>query len=138
MAKALRLIEYPIRDWEQEAKSGWKDPILIPWIGQEKLTWITKDDAAKRAHIAEIKRAEISVVWVHGMGREKNHISVHQLHLMLTARLMPIADVLASSRAPIHHVLYCHGNADTPAIACHVLNEHLIDPKSSVRHARLK
>lgn len=133
----MRLIGYPIHDWEVEGRRGWKDPALIPWIAEQKLTWITKDDAAKRAHILDIRRQGISVVWVRGMERDKSHISPHELHLMLAVRLLPIARALAKARTPVHHELYCHGDQDTPRVTCGPLNLDRINARSSVRRARL-
>jgi hypothetical protein len=99
-------VGYPITDNATEKQNGAKGPVLIPWMGSEQLVWITKDDEAKRAHINDIRRQGVSVVWVRGLERGKNRVSPHDLHLMLTLRLRYIAQLISTARRAVHVELY--------------------------------
>lgn len=136
MAEALRLVDYPVLDWETEQKRGTKDRVLIPWMAEQGLVWITKDDAAKRAHITEIRRARLSVLWVRGIERDKRRVSPQDLHVMLTNRLLRVAKTVAAARSPAHHELYIHGDPDEPKVSCHQLNLERIEATRRLSRAR--
>jgi hypothetical protein len=114
VAQVLRTIGYPITDAHYEGMLGWLDPDVIEWLAQRKLTWITKDDEARKAHIQSIRRFGTSVVWVRGVDGRKNVISQQQLHRMLTVKLPEVEQQLQNARGPRHFVLYLNG--DSPAL----------------------
>lgn len=74
---------------------------------------MTKDDEAKRDHLPDIIRHQISVVWIRGVDRRKNRISPKELHLMLTVRLGRLVEMLGKARGPQHYLLYLNGERPT-------------------------
>lgn len=114
VASVLAEMKYPIVSWQSEfnGKQGTKDKKLIPYLGEHKYVWITKDDEARKDHEPEIRAASISVVWVRGLERHKgagapqNHITVKQLHRMLTDKLDHLANQIIGSRSPGYFNLY--------------------------------
>lgn len=103
---ALFMVEHPITTAVREGKRGVPDPNLIPWLAENKYVWITKDDEAKRDHLDDIIKHQISSIWVRGLDRKKNKISVRQLHLMLTVKLPDMEEQVAKARGPRHFLLY--------------------------------
>ena len=83
--------------------------MLIPYLAEEGLTWITKDDGARSRHRKELLASRISVVWIRGLDRQKNKVNPKQIHLMLTVRLDEIAAQVRSSRGPLYFLLYMNG-----------------------------
>ena len=138
MAAALREVDYPILDHKSEKRTGQIDPVLIPWMATTGVVWVTKDDEAKKAHIADIRKQQLSVVWIRGIEREKNKVTPHHVHLMLTVKLPYIAAAISTSHAPLHHELYLHGSGDVAAVACHRLDPHRIAPRTALTRARIK
>ena len=97
VARALSTVGHAITFPREVGKLGVKDPDLIPWLAAEGLVWVTKDDDAKRSHFQEIRAHDLSVVWVRGLDRSKRHISVKDLHLMLTVKLPELSRVLGDA-----------------------------------------
>lgn len=107
VAENLRQVGYPIVSWREEfqGQQGLKDPYLISYLGGKGYTWITKDHEAKQEHEPEIRVAQISVVWVSGLERlnnraSKNHITVKDLHRMLTEKLDVVQEHIEKSIKP--------------------------------------
>jgi predicted nuclease of predicted toxin-antitoxin system len=109
VARALALVGYPITHPDAHSKRGAKDPELITWLAQNQLTWITKDDNARKKHIGQIRQAGVSVVWVRGLEGRKNTLTVQQVHLLLTVRLQELTDTLREAPGPRHFMLYLSG-----------------------------
>jgi len=117
-----------------------KDPVLIPRLASERLVWITKDDEAKRAHIKDIRKHGISVVWCRGLDRDENRgnrVTAHELHLMLTVKLRYIAEVVSITHTAVHHELYLHGGGVAPSVSCKRLDPERVSAKASLKRARL-
>ena len=65
-------------------------------------------------HLPAILRHQISVVWVRGLERQRNTISIKDLHLMLTVKLPDIEARLRETRRPTFFLLYlASGNRPT-------------------------
>ena len=114
IASVLQQVGYPITSCQEQGMEGVSDEELIPWMGENDLVWITKDDAARIQHATIIQRARISVVWVRGLERRnrttaRNNISVKELHRMLTVRLDDIAGDIEGSRGPSYFRLFLGG-----------------------------
>ncbi len=107
------MIGYPITHPEQHQQRGTKDEALIPWLSERGYTWITKDDAAKKAHAEALLSSGISVVWVRGIDRRKNRITVHDVHLLLASKLEEAARQIDESRGPLHLEVYLNGARPT-------------------------
>jgi hypothetical protein len=112
IAGVLNQVGHPITSWYEEFKGqqGLKDPYLIPYLGGQAYTWITKDDSAKREHEPEIRAAQISVVWVCGLERptnkpKQNFITVKDLHRMLTDKLDALKQMITDSNKPQYFTL---------------------------------
>lgn len=103
------MVHFPISSVLKEGKRGTKDPALIEWMASSKLTWVTKDDEAKREHLDNIVKSRISSVWIRGIDRVKNRISAQQVHLMLTVKLPRIIATIESSKGPCHFILWISG-----------------------------
>ena len=114
VAGYLNQVGHRITSWHEEflGQQGIKDTPLIRHLGDRGLTWITKDDEAKKEHEDDIRRAGISVVWVRGLARTKrsvpakNVINLKDLHRMLTDKLDEISDRVVSSKGPLYHRLW--------------------------------
>jgi len=117
---------------------GAKDPDLIAWMGQHGLIWITKDADSKRAHIGDIRRHGVSVVWVRGIDRGDARIDGHLLHTILTAKLLRIANVVSTARGAVHHEVYTRGDPDMPTVVLHRLDLDRIEANRLLRRARLR
>lgn len=109
----LKQVGYSITCWHEEfqQQQGIKDPFIIPHLGVKHYTWITKDDEAKKEHENEIRVANISVIWVRGVEREKgkpkkNDIKIKDLHRMLTDKLDIAKSEIEASKSPIHYLLW--------------------------------
>lgn len=114
IAVALSTVGYPITWPSAHGKTGAKDPDLIPWLAEQRYAWVTRDDAARRAHAPLIRKSRLSVLWVRGVERtrgsvEKN-VSMHDVHLMLTTKLTEFAERVASARSPRHAMVYLNGD----------------------------
>lgn len=112
-AQALSLVHYPITWPRAENQTGALDPDLIPWMAERRYVWITRDAAARRAHGALIRRSGLSVLWIRGVGRNsrtaEHNVSMHDVHLMLTTKLLEFADKLAAARNPRHAMIHMNG-----------------------------
>ena len=121
IADSLREVEFNITSSRGEGVDGWEDAQLIPWLGQESLVWITKDDSARHQHRALIHRAGISVVWVRGTERTdgtttRNTISLRELLHLLVARLDFIRDQIAGANGPRFFLLHMRANAPSVSV----------------------
>jgi len=105
IAHALEVVNYPITHPDAHGKRGEQDETLIPWMCQQPFVWITKDDAAKKAHRNLMIQHGLSVLWVRGLERSKASISTHDLHLMLATKLMPMAQSVAGTRGGVFHAM---------------------------------
>ncbi len=106
VARALALVHYPITNPVDANKRSVKDSPLITWMAKNDLTWITKDDEAKRDHLADLIKGRINTVWIRGIDRIKNKITVQQVHLMLTMKLPNIIEIIEGARGPRHFVIW--------------------------------
>lgn len=113
MADSLQEFGYPIVSWRNEfnGEEGRKDPWLIQQMGAKGLSWVTKDDEAKREHEAEIRAARISVVWVRGVARSKgnpvrNNISIRDVHKLLASKLDDLTREIQNANNPLYFYLY--------------------------------
>ena len=118
IASVLQQVGYPITSSQEQQMEGVPDEVLIPWMGNNELAWITKDDAARTEHGALIQSARISVVWVRGLERRnrttvRNNISVKDLHRMLTMKLDEISEDIFESRGPRYFRLFLGGRGPT-------------------------
>ncbi|MEN8615195.1 hypothetical protein ABFB09_07970 [Dehalogenimonas sp. THU2] len=108
---------HPIISWHDEfvGEQGLQDQYLIPYLGGKQYVWITKDIRAKVEHEQAIITSQISVVWIAGLERtKKNHISVSDLHLMLTTKLQEIRSKIEKSKSPLYFLLTLKtGNDDS-------------------------
>lgn len=109
MGEALFKVHFPIQTVQGAGKRGFKDPRLIKWMGANGLTWITKDDEAKREHFDDIIKSRINTVWVRGIDRVKNKVTIQQVHLMLTVKLPYMIRILEEARGPRHFILWLSG-----------------------------
>ena len=110
VSNALSLVGYPITSALAAGQRGVKDAKLIPYLAENGYTWITKDDEAKRRHLDDIIKSQISTVWVRGIDRRrKDNITPRQLHLMLTNKLPDIEESLRTARAPRHFCIWLRG-----------------------------
>lgn len=82
---------------------------MIKWLGQKGMIWITKDDEAKREHLDDIIKSRISTVWIRGIDRIKNKVSIQQVHLMLTVKLPRMIRTIEAARGPRHFILWLAG-----------------------------
>lgn len=114
VADALRVVGYPITHPDLHSLRGAKDEILIPWMSENGYVWITKDDAAKKAHAELMRKHGLSVLWIRGVERRKNRINSYDLHRMLTDKLLAAATAVGSARGPVHQMTYLSG--DRPAL----------------------
>jgi PIN like domain len=105
VARALSLVGHPITSCEEQGQRGTKDELLIPWLADQGYIWLTRDDAARKAHGAALRRYQLSVVWVRGLDRSKNSISAIDLHLMLTVKLEQISEKVVAARGPVWFLL---------------------------------
>jgi predicted nuclease of predicted toxin-antitoxin system len=106
---ALALVDHPITTAEIEGKRGVPDEDLIPWMAEARLVWITKDFDAQKRHLAAILRHQVSVVWIRGLERARNRMTVKQLHLMLTVKLPELETIIRASNGPRHFELHLSG-----------------------------
>jgi predicted nuclease of predicted toxin-antitoxin system len=109
VGEALALVEHPITTPDIEGNRGTPDEELIPWMARERLVWITKDFDAQKRHLAAILRYQISVVWIRGLERARNRLSIRQLHLMLTVKLPEIESIVRDARGPHHFEIHLSG-----------------------------
>ena len=103
---------------------GLQDEDLIPLMGKNKWTWITKDDRAKTEHESLIRDAQISVIWIRGLSHEKRkkrgsmqrNASLKDVLRMLVNKLDNASEIIANSRGrPRYFLLYTstvHKNQD--------------------------
>ena len=103
------MVHFPIITAVKAGKRGVKDPPLIERMATNGLTWITKDDEAKRAHLDTIIKSRVSTIWIRGIDRIKNKVTVQQVHLMLTVKLPRIIRALEGARGPRHFILWISG-----------------------------
>ncbi|MCJ7510447.1 MAG: hypothetical protein MUP14_06140 [Dehalococcoidia bacterium] len=103
------MVDYPITSALREGKRGVKDDKLISYLAETGYTWITKDDEARREHLDDIIKSQISTVWVRGIDRIKNKVTPRQLHLMLTNKLPDIEEKLRGARTPQHFRIWLKG-----------------------------
>jgi hypothetical protein len=110
IGKVLAHVGYPV----VMARKGVPDEILIPWMGERHLTWITKDDRSKTQHEGIILEAGISIVFVRGLSHSKskrsslrrNTISLKDILLMLVVKLDTIVNELTDTSHPRFFILY--------------------------------
>lgn len=131
----LKQVGYNITCWYEEFKGqqGLKDPHIIQWLGGMRYTWITKDDKAKKEHESDIRTAQISVIWVSGLERpsnkpKQNHITVKDLHRMLTDKLDELAEMIQKSNKPQYWTLAMRSDG-VPRLS-HTSLETFFHPKS--------
>ena len=105
----MKLVHFPIVTPLDLGMRGVKDSLLIPWLGEHRLAWITKDDEARRDHLDDMIKYSVSAVWVRGIDRKKNKISIQHVHLLLTVRLPRIIAVIEAAHGPRHFMLYIAG-----------------------------
>lgn len=117
VAYILKEVGYTITSWHEEfqQQQGLKEPYLIHYIGAKGYTWITKDYEARKEHQNDIRVAGISVIWIRGLEREKrepkkNHITIQDLHRMLTDKLNDAAIMISTSNKPQYFILYMRAN----------------------------
>lgn len=113
IAQALRLVDYHIHNCDEFNMRDAKDEILIPWMGEQGFVWITRDDAARKTHAELLSRHKVSTIWVRGNDRQRKNLRMHDVHHMLTAKLMTIATSLANATNVLHHELYMNGGRPT-------------------------
>ena len=87
IAEALRLVEYPIHDCDESNKRDVKDEKLIPWLGELRYVWITRDDAAKKAHAPALAASNVPTIWVRGIDRQKKTIRMHDVEFAAAVSL---------------------------------------------------
>ena len=109
IGQALWLVHFPIVTAAGVGIRGIKDAQLIPWLAENDLTWITKDDEARREHLDDIIKHSINTVWIRGIDRIRNKVSIQQVHLMLTVRLPRIMSIIEEARGPRHFMLHISG-----------------------------
>jgi hypothetical protein len=110
IGRTLRHVGYPIEFPEKDEL----DEVLVPRMGREGLTWITKDDRARTQHEDEILAARISIVWIRGLAHDKgkrspltrNNITLKQVLRMLVDKLDDITARIANANRPCYFVLY--------------------------------
>lgn len=106
VGSALALVGHPITSLHEQGRGGEPDERLIPWLADQGYVWITRDDAARTAHNAALRRHRLSVVWVRGLDRQKTRIDAKELHLMLTVKLGQMQSALEKARGPLWFLLY--------------------------------
>ena len=105
-------------------------------MAEQGLAWITRDHAAKRAHLPLIRSNGLSAVWVRGIERAKGNVGEHELHLMLTAKLLHIAHEIASANGPVYYEVYVHGDPQQLTAVARPLDFERIRPSGDLRPAR--
>lgn len=107
IAEALALVDYPITHPSAHGRLGEKDELLLPWLGEQGYVWVTRDDAAKKAHRSLFIEHNVSALWVRGMDRKKaNPLGVHDLFLMLASKLERVAERVAAAKGPLHSMVH--------------------------------
>jgi hypothetical protein len=129
VAESLHRVGHPVSSAEAEGVRGWKDPDLIPWLAERNFVWVTKDDAARKAHIAAIRRHNLSVVWVRGLDGRKNRIDVKTLHLMLTVK---VEQILAETSKDLARNWSLYMNGAAPALK-RISDDHIDAGKPLLR-----
>ncbi|MDA1189536.1 MAG: hypothetical protein O2854_07675 [Chloroflexi bacterium] len=110
IGQVLAHVGYSIRF----GQAGTKDEDLIPWMGDNNLTWISKDDKSKWAHEKEIRDAGISIVWLRGLTHAKRgkitsiekHPNMKQVLKMLVDQLDRISEEVARANGPRYFILF--------------------------------
>lgn len=96
------------------AQTGIKDEQLIPDMGTNGHTWITKDDRAKTQHEALVGTANISVIWVRGLAHQRKKkgpisrvVSMKDILRMLVNKLDQVSAVIEAAKGkPRYFLLY--------------------------------
>ena len=98
------------------ASPGTKDEILIPDMGANGQTWITKDSQSRTDHRNLIEAAGVSVVWIRGLSDSKRRrgsiqrtASMKDILRMLVNQLDRITDILEKADTPRYFLLYMVG-----------------------------
>ena len=111
IATALASLGYRIRSVQDEFSVTPQDSVSDPEIINHIATyygprgaWITKDNSAKRAHIALIKSRRISVIWI-----RPQTLSTLQQHRIITFGLARVTQDLLEANHPIHYLVTFHG-----------------------------
>ena len=98
------------------ASPGTKDEILIPDMGANGQTWITKDNQSRTEHGNLIEEAGVNVVWVRGLsdgnrrrGSIERNASMKDILRMLVNQLDRITDILTQADRPRYFLLYVVG-----------------------------
>lgn len=133
VAKALSIVGHPITSPREAGKLGVKDRVLIPWLASEHLVWVTKDDDAKRSHYQEIRAHDLSVVWVRGLDRSKRHISVKDLHLMLTVKLPQLIRVMRDAPSARYFELGLKSSRHGGAAVLYPVDQERLQPGRRLR-----
>ena len=109
IADGLSMNYYPVTCSEREGNAGWDDEILIPWLGEQKFTWITRDHRARTQHRDDIIAAGISVVWVRGVVHKSGtiavEVSMRDVFRMLAWRLDELITMIEESSRPRYYVM---------------------------------
>ena len=98
------------------ASPGTKDEILIPDMGANGQTWITKDNQSRTEHGNLIEEAGVNVVWVRGLsdgnrrgGSIERNASMKDILRMLVNQPDRITDILTQADRPRYFLLYVVG-----------------------------
>lgn len=111
----LKEVGCPVTSARAEGYEGKPDPELLQALGERRMAWITKDDAARSTHATEIGLSSISVVWIRGAQRksgttQRNVINTKQLLHILVARIDDIAKTVAEAHGPRYFLLSMSNN----------------------------
>ena len=109
VAESLAVVGYPITNHRKENLVGKKDPEVLAWLESHDCVWITKDANARKAHWQDITKRQVSVVWIRGLDRADQKVTLQALHLMLTVKLGEIQAKLAQARGPRHFTIHLAG-----------------------------
>ena len=114
VADALKLVEFPIECADSNGWLGWKDKRLLPELVRCGLTWITKDDDARRRHLAsDPLRSQLSVIWVRGFDRRSDPMSPRQFHHLLTNCLDKAEVQVTKAKSALWFEVYFNGAKPT-------------------------
>lgn len=110
IGEVLAHVGYPITIREK----GAQDEELIPWMGENNYTWITKDDRSKVKHEDLIVGASISIIYLRGLTVERarksspkrNTIQMKDVLKMLVDKLDGLTEILETTRSPRYFLLY--------------------------------
>lgn len=116
VADALKLVGFPIECALSMGMIGWQDEDLLPELVRLGLTWITKDEEARRMHLASSElRTKLHAIWVRGFDRKSEPMTLRGFHHLMTNCLHRAEGQIEHARGALWFELYFNGERPTLA-----------------------